>query len=270
MTACQRWTERRHSWRHTSEGGFDRTRYEVATIDEQSARAYVLRHHYSGSYPAALHRFGIFERGELQGVAVLSVPVRAAVLTGVFPDLEPYAESAELGRLVLADAVPANAESWMLARCWELAAQAGIRGIVSFSDPMPRRTVEGAIVLPGHVGTVYQSKNAAYLGRGRGRFLTLLPDATVLNDRAIAKVKTQTKGHEYVERRLVAMGAPGLTGDPSAWLTVALVAIGARRVRHQGNHRYAFCLGGPAERRRLARAIPIERQEYPKAVDEAA
>ena len=32
------------------------------------------------------------------------------VLTAVFPDLEPYAESLELSRFVLADSVPANGE----------------------------------------------------------------------------------------------------------------------------------------------------------------
>jgi hypothetical protein len=33
--------------------------------------------------------------------------------------------------------VPANGESWFLARCWEMAARQGVRGVVSFSDPVP-------------------------------------------------------------------------------------------------------------------------------------
>jgi hypothetical protein len=268
---CQRWADRRPSWRHVSEGGFNRARYEVTPIDELVARAYVERHHYSGSYPAASQRYGIFERGTLLGVAVLSVPVRAEVLTGVFPNLAPYTESLELGRLVLADAVPANAESWMLARVWELAAAEGVRGIVSFSDPMPRRAGD-TIIMPGHVGTIYQSSNALYLGRGRARWLQLLPDGTVLNDRAIAKVKSQQRGHEYVERRLVAFGARARRAfeDPSAWLAEALTTIGVRRVKHLGNHRYAFSLGAPAERRRVTRMIPLDRQLYPKTIDLAA
>jgi hypothetical protein len=268
---CERWTDRRHSWRHVSEGGFDRSRYEVAAIDELVARAYVERHHYSGSYPASSQRYGIFERGELAGVAVLSVPVRAEVLTGVFPDLVPYAESLELGRLVLADRVPANAESWMLARVWELAVAEGIRGIVSFSDPMPRAAGD-RLIMPGHVGIIYQSSNALYLGRGRARWLHLLPDATTLNDRAIAKVKSQDRGHEYVERRLVAFGARMIEWgeNPSDWLAEALETIGVRRIKHRGNHRYAFALGTPAERRSVFRMIPIERRAYPKTVDKAA
>jgi hypothetical protein len=270
--ACQRWHARQHSWRHVWEGGFDRRRYDVVPIGELDAMAYVERHHYSGSYPAASQRYGLFERDQLVGVAVLSVPVRAAVLTGVFPKLAAYQESLELGRLVLADAVPANAESWMLARVFELAQREGVRGIVSFSDPMPRRRVDGTLIMPGHVGIVYQALNARYLGRGRARWVTLLPDATVLNDRAIAKVKGQERGHEYVERRLVALGAPSPAayGDPSLWLADALAAIGARRVKHHGNHRYAFVLGTPTERRSVARMIPLQRLPYPKSVDRAA
>ena len=49
--------------------------------------------------------------------------MRAAVLTNGFRELEPFAESLELGRFVLTDAVPANAESWFLVQCWQRAAE---------------------------------------------------------------------------------------------------------------------------------------------------
>lgn len=267
---CERWRDRQHSWRHTSEGGFDARHYDVAPIGEQVARAYVEQHHYSASYPAASRRYGLFEHGQLCGVAVLSVPVREEVLTGTFPDLVPYTESLELGRLVLADAVPANAESWMLARVFERAHAEGTRGIVSFSDPLPRQRADGSIVMPGHVGIIYQASNAAYLGRGRARWITVLPDATVLNDRAMAKVKSQQRGHEYVERRLIGFGArpPRAFEDMATWLAEALAMIGAHRLKHSGNHRYAFTLGTPRERKIIR--LGFERQQYPKSIDRAA
>ena len=60
------------------------------------------RHHYAHSYVASPLRYGIWDqRGALLGVAVLSVPVRQAVLTSPFPELEPFQESLELGRFVL-------------------------------------------------------------------------------------------------------------------------------------------------------------------------
>jgi hypothetical protein len=45
---CQRWCDRRPSWRHRSDGGFDGAAYEVAPVDDPTAKAYVERHHYSG------------------------------------------------------------------------------------------------------------------------------------------------------------------------------------------------------------------------------
>src|SRR5262245_25151347 len=106
------------------------------------------------------------------------------VLTGPFPHLEPYHESLELARLVLLDEVPANAESWLCAEAFRRAARRGVRGLVAFCDPVPRRR-HGKLIMPGHWGCTYQSLSATYLGRGTPRSLILLPDATALPARAI-------------------------------------------------------------------------------------
>lgn len=241
---CQRWESRTHSWRHVSEGGFTPSAYEVAPLPERDARAFVTRHHYAASYPASRLRYGLHATGgALVGVAVLSVPVRREVLTGVFPQLEAYRESLELGRFVLLDEVPANAESWFLGQVWRQAAEAGLRGIVSFSDPIPRPRADGSTAFVGHVGTIYQATNAAYLGRSRPRILNLRPDGTVLNDRTRAKAKSGERGCVYARAQVEAAGE-------------------VRRLRHSGNHRYAFVLGTPAERRALRR--DLESLPYPK------
>lgn len=262
---CQRWQDRKHSFRHVSEGGFDQSRYDVAAVGEAAAKAFVEQNHYSGSYPAARLRYGLYERGALLvGVAVLSVPVQRSVLANALPDLEPYQESLELGRFVLADQVPANAESWFLARAFDLAAQNGLRGVVSFSDPLPRRGADGATVFAGHVGTIYQASNAVYTGRGTARWLRLLPNGQVLNERAIQKVRCQERSHEYVEDLLVRYGAwPRRGADPVTWLPQALADAGVQKVWHPGNHRYVFKLGKRNERRQTQIAFPS--LPYPKA-----
>ncbi|MEV6683393.1 hypothetical protein AB0N09_42065 [Streptomyces erythrochromogenes] len=111
---CQRWQGRRHSWRHLSEGGFDARRYLVELIPERLAKAFVLEHHYSGSFPAARLSFGLYDfslgEARLCGVAVFGVPVTAAVLTRPLPDLVPYIESLECSRFVLMDECPAPAQ----------------------------------------------------------------------------------------------------------------------------------------------------------------
>jgi hypothetical protein len=278
-TYCQRWTLRHASWRRTSEGGFDPSRYAVAPISEDDARTFVVSHHYSGSYPAARLRYGLFDvaAGALVGVAVLGVPMSRTVLTGPFPTLIPYRESLELSRLVLHDQVPANAETWFVSRAFAHAADQGVRGVVMFSDPLPR-TMNGVLTMPGHVGTVYQALGRCrYTGRGTARTLTLLPDGTVLPDRSAQKVRAGERGFAGVIDRLVLLGAmpPGavygmplflLTPEQRAvWLREQLAAIGVRRVRHHGNHRYAIPIGSRGQARRTP--IGFESLPFPKSPD---
>ncbi|MGA5508967.1 hypothetical protein [Streptomyces umbrinus] len=92
---CQRWQQRTPSWRDVSEGGFDARRYTVEPLREKEAKAFVLQHHYSASYPSAKERLGLYlvTGGErrLCGVAVFGVPVSEAVLTKPLPELRPSA-----------------------------------------------------------------------------------------------------------------------------------------------------------------------------------
>jgi hypothetical protein len=252
---CQRWRNRRDSYRPAGEP-FDPRAFEVAEIPgDTTARAFVERHHYSGAYPAARRRFGLYAKGgTLSGVAVFSHPCRPDVLTSVFPGT--HTDSVELGRFVLLDDVKANAETWFLARCFELC-RGWVRGVVSFSDPFPRATVDGRQVFAGHIGTIYQASNAVYLGQGKRATLKLLPDGRVFSARAISKIRAQERGWRYAAAQLEAFGAEPLTGDPAAWLGEWLPRL-TRTVRHPGNHRYAFPLWRPA-RRALPASLP-----YPK------
>ena len=182
------------------------------------------------------------------------MPVNVAVLTGPFPGLTPYEQSIELSRLVLVDDVPFNGESWFVARCHHDLALAGIRGVVSFSDPLPRHLRDGTVVMPGHVGLVYPSLNFRYTGRTKAHSITLLPDGQVMHGRAKAKIRAQHTGHRYAERVLEDLGARPITADddPAVWLRQALASIGAVNVRHPGNHRFCLTLGGRRHARHLA------------------
>ncbi|MFE3609344.1 Mom family adenine methylcarbamoylation protein [Streptomyces goshikiensis] len=246
---CRRWTRRQPSWRHTSEGGFDPRRYEVAPLDEGTAKAFVIDHHYAASYPSATYRFGLYnvsaEARQLCGVAVYGPAAGARVLTRTLPDLEPNRESLVLSRFVLTDQCPGNSETWFLARTTRELLGRGVRGIVSFADPVPRQDIHGAMTAIGHVGTIYQAANSIYTGRAAARTLMLLPDGTVLHERAAQKVRRQEPGHRYVEERLIALGAPVPRAgcSPADWLREALQSVGVRRLRHRGAHRYVFRLG---------------------------
>ncbi|MFI2415170.1 hypothetical protein [Streptomyces sp. NPDC018947] len=151
----------------------------------------------------------------------------------------------ECSRFVLLDECPGNAESWFLARCFGLLLAEGVRWVVSFADPVLRRTASGTLVMPGHVGTIYAATNALYTGRATARTVKLLPDGTVFHDRTAQKIRRQEQGHEYAAAQLIALGAPRPRPgcDPARWLREALAAVGARNVRHRGAHRWVFRLG---------------------------
>ncbi len=254
----QRWHLRLATFREPTEQ-IRTTDYEVAEItDDNTPRAFVERHHYSGSYPAARYRFGLYRRSQLEGVAVFSHPCNDKVLTNVFPWL-PVLEAVELGRFVLLDSVAGNGESWFLARCFEQLRSHGLAGVVSFSDPVARTSLEGGEVFPGHLGTIYQATNAAYLGRGTARTLKLLPDGRSYNARTGQKIRAGERGQAGAVEQLRAHGAPVLEGDPVEWLRVWSKRL-TRNIRHPGNHRYAWALA-KRDRRRLPTSLP-----YPKPV----
>ena len=267
--SCMRWRGGRNAWQHPDRQAFEPRRYEVTPIAEVPARAFVERHHYAASFPSARLRFGLYQGSQLAGVTVHSVPMQAKVLTIPFPSLTPMWESLELGRFVLLDEVPANGESWFLARCFELARKEGIRGVVSFSDPLPRYDADGDVVFRGHIGTIYQASNAICAGRSTRRTLTILPNGRVLSDRAAQKIRASETGHGGVERSLREFGASPrrLSESASDYLKRVLVEVGARKVSHPGNHRYLFVLGSAREKRAIEIGLP--RGPYPKTLEAA-
>lgn len=272
MTLCQRWDQ--GNARYKPAGSlFNPRGFEVSTISsDKVAKAFIQTHHYSGTYPAARFRFGLHRPGgELVGVAVFSQPASNAVLA-IAPG--EGRERVELGRLVILDGpdLGTNAESWMVARCFELLARdGGIEGVVSFSDPVPRTALDGTVTHRGHYGILYQASNALYTGRGDARTLLLLPDGSTFNNRTAGKIRRRERGWEYALRQLQAAGAgDDYDGDGEAYLRRWLPRV-TRRIRHSGNHRYVWGLSRGArrelERRRAAKTL--QTYDFPRQIDAA-
>jgi hypothetical protein len=193
------------------------------------------------------------------GVAVFSHPVNDKTLTNVFPIEADGA--VELGRFVLLDEVPANGETWMLGRCFELLRRNSLEGVVSFSDDIPRTAESGGVVFPGHIGTIYQAHNARYLGRGTPRTLRLLPDGTVLSDRCIQKLRKREQGWNYTAELLVEHGASQPWDDLKAWAKLWVQRL-TRKIRHPGNHKYAWGLTWQMQKHLVATESPA--RKFPK------
>lgn len=253
----QRWRDGRDAYRPSSEPIDTRT-YEVASIElDNVAKRFVQQHHYSGSMPPARWRYGLYNTGQLVGVAVFSVPQNYATYTGLPGDRD---ECVDLGRFVLLDDVPANGETWFLARAFDDLRRQGVVTVVSFSDPASRTSSCGATVFGGHVGTIYQAHNAVYLGQSKPEGKWLAPDGRILPGRTLTKIRHRQRGWRAAVAELVELGADPLgEHDPAAWLEASLRRL-CRRLRHPGNHKYAWALPKRA-RRHLPQSLP-----YPKAV----
>lgn len=244
----QRWRERRASYRPAGEP-FDPSRYAVEPIAERDAKAFTLRHHYSGSYPAARFRAGLFHKepfgqARLVGVGVFSVPMNQRTVPSYFPDLLPSA-GVELGRFVLDDSVPGNGESWTIARMRRLrrAALPEVRAEIAYCDPIERRDETGALVKRGHVGTIYQATNAKHRGRSSPRTLWLAPSGASFADRMLSKIRREEVGEAYAFARLKEQGAPARrTGEAGAAFIRRLQDEGwLRPLKHPGNHVFTWC-----------------------------
>lgn len=260
---AQRWRDRRASYRPAGEP-FAPQGWTVAAIaDDTTPRAFLARHHYLRTLPPTQRRFGLYAPGgELAGVAIFGVPAQRAVLR---PLPGGYSDACVLSRFALLDDVRGNGESWFLARALDALRREGWGGVVTFADPVPRTTLDGRVTTPGHVGNVYQSSSAVYVGRARADALLLLPDATSFDRRTLAKAKSGERGVRYAVAQLVAAGAePPRGGDLAAWVAEWLPRV-TRSVRHAGNLKYVIPLTRGA-RREVARAVG-DGLPYPKLCD---
>lgn len=249
-TACQRWLFQQDRYRPAGET-IDPRRYEVAAIGAGDANAFVKTHHYAGTPVYDRFRFGMFEAGRLMGVAIFSVPVNSKSVE-MFPG-----DAVELGRFVLLDSVPANGETWFLARTFDELRRHEIAGVISFSDPVPRRAADGRTVFKGHLGIIYQAFNGAYVGRSAARTLRLWPDGRVVSTRRIQKVRKLEKGWKPAVAEFRAFGADELWADRRAWLKHWLGRL-TTPLHHPGNHKYLWSLD---RRVQLPASLP-----YPKQV----
>ena len=277
----QRWRENRTTYRPAGEV-IKRSEYEVERIPtDAEAKSFCTLHHYLGaSYPVAVERMGLYRRGSLVGVAIFSVPTNYDELNGVVlpPSGGQLAESfsrlgytpkraLDLGRLVLLDEVPGNAESHFVSRCFDLLRARGTQAVIAFSDPTPRytRMPDGSteLVRRGHCGSVYQSLSAVFAGRATARTLRVFEDYTVLRARTLQKIRKGEKGWRGAAALLQNHGADAPPEERVArieWLNYWVARL-TKPERHPGNFKYAFALD-----RRLRRFM-VPSLPYPKLID---
>lgn len=261
--AGKRWESACERWRRPGEL-FQPREFGIDLVPERAARAFVERHHYSRSFPAARLSVGLYRKrgvscSELVGVAVFSVPMQNRCIphyTGLTPE-----EGVELGRFVLREEVAYNGESWFLSRAFRaLRQERQVHAVLSYADPLERRTEEGVLTKPAHQGQIYRAVNAHFAGRSGARYLWIAPDGCTVPDRALSKIRRQEQGHAYAERLLLSYGCdPRRPGEaPDQWVSRVVTAPIFRRLRHPGNYVYLFGLdeAGSTAIRKKASSLP--------------
>lgn len=275
----QRWRERRDLYRTTGDR-FSPADWRVDVMlgpgAKERARDFVVSNHYAATYPQTRVQVGLYHArsAALVGVASFGNGPRGA--NEKYGDVG-IREIAELNRFVLLDEVPGNAETWFLSRAFGLCEQAlsgrgdTLKVVLSYSDPVPRRDVYGHLTMPGHIGNIYQARNAIFVGRSRTKPLFLDSRGVAPDGRMLSKIKSldgpnpERGARAGAQRFVQEFGAPQRKwgeayGD---WISRALSSGGFRRVAHAGNLVYLWALGDKRAKRQIEASFP-ESQPYPK------
>lgn len=257
----QRWSEgREFRLPHDQEIFRDNKRYSVDRVPARMAKAFVEAHHYCPTWPTSVVAVGLWYDQQLVGLANFGIPVNEASIPH-WSGLSPR-EGLELNRFVLLPSVPWNGESWFLARAIKgLATSTAAKVVLSYSDPVERVSRAGQLIMPGHIGTIYQASNAIYAGRSAARVKWFASNGALLESRAMSKFSTGAMGADYAERALrEATGVIREAGEtPKAYLDRLKQYV--TRFRHPGNLVYLLPIE-PKLRKTLEDRYPFA--GYPK------
>jgi hypothetical protein len=286
----QRWRERQDFYRSTAER-FEPSDWRIDVMVGsgsglpqglpvrrnawKAGQDFIVQNHYAASFSQMRVMIGMFRArdGALVGVATFgNVKADQAKKYGdVGLD-----DILELNRFVLLDSVPGNAETWFLSRATELAREVhaargfGLKVLLSYSDPVPRRDVKGFLTMPGHIGNIYQAYNAVFVGRSSPKVLHLDARGVAPDPRMISKIRSLDgdgeEGGPSAARRFVEdHGAPEKRKRESyaAWVRRSLASDAFRRLPHAGNLTYLWTFGSKSFKKQIETKFP-ERLPYPK------
>ncbi len=127
--------------------------YTIGLIDKKIAKELIIANHYSHKWTSCRYALGLFDEGNLIGVAVYGFPVGRQTVKSITPDLNND-DVLELTRLWLVDEAPKNSESFFIGKTFDwLRKNTSIKVLISYSDPMQ-----------DHLGIIYQATNWLYQG----------------------------------------------------------------------------------------------------------
>lgn len=114
----------------------------------------------------------------------------------------------------------------------------------AWSDETPKTDVLGNVTFPGHIGTIFKSDNAIYLGRSAKSDEYLFADGSVLSNRSFSKLVNNESGWSYMARKFELYGAidcPKTAVGRREWGFYWRGRL-TRKQRNSGKLRYAWSL----------------------------
>lgn len=197
----------------------------VAAVSTRDVSEFCERWHYTGTSGNDSWRYGLWIGPTLLGVVSYNLPTRSTCESVFGP--EHYDKVWHMGRLVMADVVPKNSESRLIA---------GSLSMITINYPNVWAVITYAATDQGHIGYVYQATNAIYTGTGG--------DATYYIDKKGVRRGTYLNGSHVSPQRAAALGWRKVTGGPK--------------------HRYVYVLGNKSDRRVRRSLLRLPSLPYPK------
>lgn len=154
----------------------------VADADKDEARAFIRQYHYSrGCSNTHVHMHGLFNSGELLGVAQWLPPTRVAAES---VNKDRWQRVLSLSRLAVHPDVPTNGASFLLGRSIRIIhSEQKWVSLVTYADDFM-----------GHTGQIYRATNWEYVGRMRGS-----PRWEDAEGRQVARKSTRSRTNAEME-----------------------------------------------------------------------
>jgi len=302
----QRWQDRRDSYR--SGEGFDPRKWRVDVMTGgqeerglsglavrrgtwESGKDFIVNNHYAASFPQMRVMVGLYRAGDGRLSGVATYGNAKANQAKKYGDVG-LDEILELNRFVLLDDVERDGETWFLSRATDLAREVHeargftLKVLLSFSDPIPRRSAAGSLTMPGHIGNIYQAWStgspgnkgqAIFAGRSSPKVLHLDTRGVAPDPRMISKIRSldgdgEPGGPSAAVRFVEEHGAPPRKPRESysAWVKRALESDNFRRIEHSGNLTYLWTFGPKSFRRDFVVQGPLVRPRAGEVVDSQA
>lgn len=207
---------------------------KVLPIKHSEMSQWCLSRHYAKRIPPITYAFGLYENGFLVGVVSYGVPASSSLRAGVCGD-EYIDNVIELNRLCIDDLAPRNSASKLVS--------GSIKGL-----PKPLIIVSYADTGVGHIGYIYQATNFIYTGLSAKRTDWKIKGMEHLHGATVADM---SRGHEnraeYMRERF---------GD-DFYLE-----------ERSRKHRYIYFHGSKTFKKKAAKALNYEVEEYPKGESE--